>query len=481
MLSTQYKKTLFWFRRDLRDDDNTGLAAALEASAAVYCVFVFDRDILDALPNDTDRRVEFIHHSLIELDTSLRKSGGGLLVRHGYARDEIPKLAQTLNVDAVFTNSDYEPSAIQRDANVMAQLEKMGIDFHAHKDQVIFEKNEVLTQSGKPFTVFTPYKNAWLKQITDHDAAIRDTQTYRHKLAAVPANEDIPSLASLGFKATNIQTLFPVGMSGAPQLFDDFLGRVSAYKEARDVPAVKGVSYLSVHQRFGTISIRELVRRVRVEQNVGADCWLSELIWREFYFQILHHFPHVVGGSFRAEYDKLDWENNESLFRAWCDARTGYPLIDAAMRQINSTGYMHNRLRMVVASFLTKDLLIDWRWGEAYFARHLNDFDLAANNGGWQWAASTGCDAQPYFRIFNPITQSEKFDAQGKFIRRYLPELAKVPDRYIHAPWKMPALEQQEIDVIIGRDYPAPIVDHIVSRDKALAMYNAVKKNRSEV
>lgn len=270
------------------------------------------------------------------------------------------------------------------------------------------------------------------------------------------------------------------GSVGADKLLQDFLPRIARYKDARDLPAVKGVSYLSVHNRFGTVSIRRLASLAYAEvvrgTGIGAETWLNELVWRDFYFQIIWHHPHAAKGAFRPEYDALQWPNDETLFRAWCDARTGYPIIDAAMQQINQTGYMHNRLRMIVASFLTKDLLIDWRWGEKYFADNLIDFDLSANNGGWQWAASTGCDAQPYFRIFNPVTQSERFDAEGKFIRRYLPALAKVPNKFIHAPWTMPPLDQQAAGCIIGRDYPAPIVDHAVQREKALSLFGAVKK-----
>jgi deoxyribodipyrimidine photo-lyase len=247
------------------------------------------------------------------------------------------------------------------------------------------------------------------------------------------------------------------------------------YRTARDFPAAKGVSYLSVHNRFGTISIRELARTARDAGGEGAQCWLSELVWRDFYFQVLWHHPHVTTGAFRPEYDALRWPGAEEHFTAWCEARTGFPIVDAAMRQINQTGWMHNRLRMIVASFLAKDLLVDWRRGEKYFADHLVDFDLAANNGGWQWSASTGCDAQPYFRIFNPVSQSERFDPAGKFIRRYLPELAAVPDRWIHAPWNMPPLEQQSCGCVIGRDYPGPIVDHAAQRARALALFKAAR------
>jgi deoxyribodipyrimidine photo-lyase len=265
-------------------------------------------------------------------------------------------------------------------------------------------------------------------------------------------------------------------MSGAQRLFKEFLDRIGVYHERRDFPAVKGPSYLSAHLRFGTISIRELAQAAHSLGGRGAETWLSELVWRDFYFAILHHFPQVVGHSFKPELDALPFTNDEAKWRAWCEGRTGYPLVDAAMRQINRTGYMHNRLRMVAASFLVKDLHVDWRWGERYFADHLNDFDLAANNGGWQWAASTGCDAQPYFRIFNPVTQSEKFDPDGKFIRKYVPELARVPAKLVHAPWTMRTVDQEAARCVIGRDYPAPIVDHARARAITLALYGKAER-----
>jgi deoxyribodipyrimidine photo-lyase len=308
-------------------------------------------------------------------------------------------------------------------------------------------------------------------------------EKYRAHFARPPAAETIPPLDALGFVRTNLKALgIEGGEVGAQRLLADFVKRMTEYNTARDFPAVKGVSYLSVHNRFGTVSIRELARTAHAQapQNAGAATWLSELIWRDFYFQILFHHPHVAQSAFKREYDAIAWPNDAALFSAWCEARTGYPIIDAAMRQINQTGYMHNRLRMIVASFLTKDLLIDWRRGEKYFAQQLIDFDLSANNGGWQWAASTGCDAQPYFRIFNPVTQSARFDPQGKFIRRYLPELGAVPDKFIHAPWTLPATEQQACGVIIGRHYPAPIVDHATQRVAALALYGAVKGDFSK-
>ena len=467
---------LVWFRRDLRDFDHAALYHALKNYQRVFCAFVFDSEILDALPGRCDRRVEFILGCVAELDSALRARGGGLIVRHARARDAIPALAERLGVEAVLANRDYEPAAIARDGDVAERLRLLGITFADFKDQVIFEKSEVLTQGASPFSVFTPYKRAWLKTLTDFHLKAYPVHKYAERLAPPPEGEQVPDLAGLGFDATNLVELgIAPGMAAGRRLFEDFLKRIGRYKARRDFPAVKGVSYLSVHLRFGTVSIRELARAARDAGVEGADTWLSELVWRDFYFQILWHHPRVVGASFRPEYDRVAWDTDPALFAAWCEGRTGYPIVDAAMRQINHSGYMHNRLRMIVASFLTKDLGIDWRAGEAYFAEHLNDFDLAANNGGWQWAASTGCDAQPYFRIFNPVTQSEKFDPDGSFIRRYLPELAKVPDNYIHAPWTLPPIDQKLAGCVIGTDYPAPVVDHAKARERTLARFGVVK------
>ena len=473
---------LVWFRRDLRDSDHAALCEALRRGRRVFCAFVFDREILDALDHEADRRVEFIRESLVELDAALRTRGGALLVRHGWATREIPDLARGLGVAAVFANRDYEPGAKQRDAAVSAALKADGIAFKSFKDQAILDGDEVLSQAGRPYTVFTPYRNAWLKRLTDDD-------WYPHQagsgvLAATPAADGVPPLVKIGFSGTDLRRLGIVpGMRGGRQLLADFLGRIGRYRQQRDFPAVKGVSYLSVHLRFGTVSVRDLVAKAIAagafrEGGEGAATWLSELIWRDFYFMILDRFPHVVERAFKPAYDLINWQGGaqaEDAFSAWCAGRTGYPLVDAAMRQLNSSGYMHNRLRMLVASFLTKDLGIDWRLGERYFARQLNDYDLSANNGGWQWAASTGCDAQPYFRIFNPVTQSERFDPAGKFIRRYLPELANVPDRFIHAPWRMSSLEQSACGVLIGRTTPAPLVDHDQARQRTLERYAVVK------
>jgi deoxyribodipyrimidine photo-lyase len=475
----EYRRALVWFRRDLRDFDHAALYHALKQSRQVVCVFVFDREILDTLPAPADRRVEFIHASVSELQQALQARGGGLVVRHGVARDEIVQLAVDLQADAVFFNHDDDPAALARDAAVEATLHRRHIAIHHYKDALIFEREEVLTASGTPYSVFTPYKKAWLKTLTPFYLQAYPVEAYADRLEA--HSTPVPRLRDMGFEATHLRELkLPTGMSGAARLFDDFLERIDRYQEARDFPAVKGPSYLSVHLRFGTVSIRQLAAAAWQQGGRGAQTWLSELIWRDFYHQILWHRPDVAAGhAFKPQYDALPWPNPPGHFAAWREARTGYPLVDAAMRQLKQTGYMHNRLRMVAASFLTKDLLVDWRLGERYFADTLIDFDLAANSGGWQWAASVGCDAQPWFRIFNPVTQSERFDPQGKFIRRYLPELAAVPDTFIHAPWTLPPSEQSRLGVIIGQTYPAPIVEHAAQRQRALALFKAAAQNPS--
>ena len=478
MPGRRYARALVWFRRDLRDFDHAALYHALKNAEAVYAVFVFDREILDGLPSPEDRRVEFIWESVQELAAALAARGGALLVRHAAARDEIPRLARDLGVEAVYANHDYEPAAQDRDAAVAHALAALGIAFHTSKDQVIFERAEILTQSGTPFSVFTPYKNAWMKALTPFHLKTYPVAKYAAALARPDAKHasPMPSLDAMGFRRTNLRSLgVATGMTGGGRLFADFRRRIARYRDTRNFPAVKGPSYLSVHLRFGTVSIRELAgfahARTLEPGGEGAATWLSELVWRDFYAQILWHHPHVVGTSFKPEYAGLAFPNDRVLFTAWCRGATGYPIVDAAMRQLNGTGYMHNRLRMIAASFLVKDLLVDWRWGERYFADTLIDFDLASNNGGWQWAASTGCDAQPYFRIFNPVLQSEKFDPEGKFIRRYVPELAALTGKEIHAPWLLPPALQQAKQVVIGRDYPAPVVDHAMAREAALALY----------
>ena len=375
-MNKQFETGLMWFRRDLRVADNAALCMALRACRKVHCVFLFDQEILHGLPR-IDRRVEFIRESLLDLDEALRQlsstPGAGLIVRQGQATEEIVTLAKTLHAQAVFAAHDYEPQARQRDARVLGALADAGIAMHTCKDHVVFEGREILTRTGTPYGVFTPYKNTWLATVTPHHLASFDPVPFAPALAPRPVGmqQAVPSLETIGFVKTNLSELrIPTGERGARELFDDFFERMDDYHETRDFPAVKGPSYLSVHLRFGTVSIRQLAATAlqrQIQGSRGAAVWLGELIWRDFYFQILANFPHVAQGAYKHEYDAIQWERGphaETLFKAWCEGRTGFPLVDAAMAQINQTGYMHNRLRMVVGSFLVKDLGIDWRWGE---------------------------------------------------------------------------------------------------------------------
>ncbi len=493
------RSALVWFRRDLRLHDNATLALALAGADRLYCVFVYDREILDALPRRADRRVEFIVGSVDALAERIAAAGGHLITLHAHASRAIPALAKRLEVDAVYCGRDDEPAAIRRDHAVAEALRADGRRLLHVKDNVVFERDEVLTGAGRPFSVFTPYKRAWLARLTREDVDERRVVIGgAHGVLA----RDAPSgaaygsgsgsgsgsgagagadrsftLASLGFEPTELRALgIEPGEAGGRACLEAFADRIRGYDEQRDYPAVRGTSLLSVHLRFGTVSVRDACRFAIThgalrDPGFGAAVWLSELIWRDFYAQILYHHPRVVHHAFRPEYDALTWVRDEARLAAWCEARTGYPIVDAAMRQINRTGFMHNRLRMVVASFLTKDLGIDWREGERYFAIHLNDYEQSSNNGGWQWAASTGCDAQPYFRIFNPVTQSRRFDPKGAFIRMYLPALAGLGDDDIHAPWLAKPQALAAAGVVLGRDYPAPIVDHAQAREETLARF----------
>ncbi len=502
-MGKQFKKGLVWFRRDLRVNDNTALLRALTDCDAVFCVFVFDTTILNALPR-YDRRVEFIQKSAVALDESLRaradKPGAGLICLQADAAAAIPQLVRELGVEAVFTARDYEPYARQRDDAVRCGLAALGAVMVSVKDHVIFEEREILTQSAKPYGVFTPYKRSWLAKYAEQGAppALAAEWTALAERPVAHARS-VLSLQALGFELTNLEQLgLTPGEIGADKMLQDFWPRLDVYDQTRNFPAVKGPSYLGMHLRFGTVSIRQLVARAyqqtggikRInagsdgnEGNEGASVWLSELVWRDFYFQVLANFPHVSAQSFKPDYDAIEWESGEraaQLFSAWCQGQTGYPIIDAAMAQLNQTGYMHNRLRMVAGSFLVKHLGIDWRWGERYFAEKLNDFDLSANNGGWQWVSSSGCDAQPYFRIFNPVTQSERFDAQGNFIRKYVPVLAALGAKSIHAPWLAKPLELAAAGVQLGRDYPKPLVDHATARATTLQRYSVVRKTQAD-
>lgn len=476
--------SLVWFRRDLRAFDHAALHRALTSSNRVHCVFVYDSDILDPLPRD-DRRVRFIHASIASLDAELRRLGAYLIVRQGRPLEVVPALAAELGAEAVLVCADYEPEAVERDAQMAECLAADGRKFLSLKDQVIFEKDEVLTLAKGPFSVFTPYKNAWLKRLASmpETLATYPVDQYAHNFAPPPLDAPaLPSLEEIGFAPG--EPPLPAGMEGAEAMFEDFVQRIADYGRARDFPAEDGTSHLSVHLRFGTTSIRHLVRTARqMMENgaggTGASVWLSELIWRDFYSMILARHPHVVSQSFKPAFDAIEWESGadaDELFAAWCEGRTGYPLVDAAMAQLNRTGFMHNRLRMVTASFLTKDLGIDWRRGERYFALKLNDYELASNNGGWQWAASTGCDAQPWFRIFNPVAQSQRFDAQGEFIREWVPALERLSAKEIHAPWLVDADVLAEKGVVLGRDYPLPVVEHDAARKRTLERFAVLKK-----
>ncbi len=475
------KKSIFWFRRDLRLQDNMGLYNALHESDYVACVFVFDKNILNEL-SKIDMRVDFIWECVNNLKNELRSHGSDLIIVHDFSEEVIPKLAKKYNVSAVYCNEDYEPKAIKRDRTVSDKLRKENIRFLYFKDQAVFAKEEIMNSNGQPYTVFTHYSNAWKKKFNLEMINSAESEKKLDKLSKFKST-DMISLEKLGFIKTKVRDL-KIGSSyhDASFLASRFMDKkIHNYKTNRDFPSVCGVSYLSVHNRFGTISVRELLRKAyglmsnNTIKNENIESWINELIWRDFYFQILYNFPSVAYESFNKKYTDFEWENDMDWFLRWCLGETGYPLVDAAMKQLNQTGYMHNRLRMLVASFLTKHLLIDYRLGEQYFASKLLDFDLSANNGGWQWAASTGCDAQPYFRIFNPVLQSEKFDPDGKFIKKYLPIFTLIDSKYIHSPW----LYEKELKLLgieLGVDYPKPVVDHKTARDKVLNLFKKINE-----
>lgn len=469
----KFNKSLLWLRRDLRLYDNAALYHALKESSSVHCTFIFDSSILEALENKADQRVEFIWESLLQIKKQLNKFNSDLIVKHGDPMIIIPELVKDYQCEALYMNKDYEAYAIKRDTEIVKKLKVKNFQY---KDQVLFEENEILTQSGTPYTIFTPYKNNHLKKIFFEGVNQFDCEVLSKNYAKLNLMPML-KLADIGFKKSNLKELpIPIGMDGGKLLIEDFRKRIHDYKLKRDFPGTKGVSYLSVHNRFGTVSIRQLAKIALEKTSEGASVWLSELIWRDFYFQILFNFPHInEGKTFKLKYNDLKFENDPVNFTAWKEGMTGYPIIDAAMRQLNKTGFMHNRLRMIVASFLVKDLLIDWRWGEAYFAEKLIDFDFSANNGGWQWAASTGCDAQPWFRIFNPILQSKKFDSEGKFIKKYIPEISTLTASEIHDPWEKSKNDTISKKINLGVDYPMPIVNHSEQRIKALDIYSAKK------
>ncbi len=470
MTSSDSPLSLAWLRRDLRLRDNTALAKAGE-DGQVVVLFVFDTTILDRLEDRDDLRVSFIHASLRELTRELESRGSCLLVRHGDPREEVPRVAALLGVRSVHAARDYEPGARARDEAVSSALRAQGIAFHTHKDQLIYHEDEILNGEGLPFRVFTPYKKAWLRRFTapDHPPLFEIREQPSASVDFASTDLILPfvqpwELSDLGFTAhSGIPT---PGEAGAEKRLRAFASRIARYHEDRDFPARDGTSQLSVDLRFGTMSIRRLVRLAVDESGDGAAMWLSELIWREFYAMILFHFPHVAHSAFRPEYRALPWPGTEEHFAAWCEGRTGYPIVDAGMRELRQTGRMPNRVRMITAMFLTKDLLVDWRRGEAWFARHLLDFDLASNNGGWQWSAGTGCDAQPWFRIFNPVLQSRRFDPEGDYIRRWVPELASLDASLIHWPHD---------SAHAPRHYPPPIVNHAERKALVTALFSSAR------
>lgn len=425
--------TLCWLRRDLRLHDHRPLQLATAPNFKAAVVFVFDKNILKELSPD-DRRLTFIYRSLQEIDKKLRQMGSRLLILIGDPTEEIPRLSAKLKIKKVFAGEDYEPKAKKRDAEVKKKLQAIGIEFELIKDQVIFSGRQILTQSQQVYRVFTPYKKNWLSQLqaSDYLEATPNLKNLRALDMESKGFAEFPSLEQIGFRPVDL-ILTPGPLAGQKRL-QNFAEIIFDYSQNRNFVSLEGTSMLSPHLRFGTISIREAVRLAKAAGSEGHKTWLNELIWREFYQMILDQFPHVETKAFRVKYQNIQWPGTKQHFKAWCEGRTGFPLVDAAMRLFNDTGWMHNRLRMIVASFLVKDLLVNWRWGEEYFAQHLLDFDLAANNGGWQWSASTGVDAQPYFRIFNPTLQAKRFDPEGEFIREYLPERRSESSKTIYQP-----------------------------------------------
>jgi len=418
------KISIFWFRRDLRLEDNIALYESISLKKNVLPIFIFDDDILNELPND-DPRVNFIYQTLFDINLVLQKHDTSLLILKGKLEDVWSKLIQKYTIESVFINKDYEPYAIKRDQKLGEVLKSNGIELHSFKDQVVFEESEVVKANGEPYTVFTPFKRKWLSLYNPLTLKPKITFENFHQV-----NYPFPKKEELGFKSSSIYV-------------KDFeLSGVNTYAETRNFPILDSTSYLGPHLRFGTIGVRQII----AELNPSNEVFLSELIWREFFMQILFHFPKVVTGNFRPKYDGIKWRNKEEDFDKWCRGETGYPMVDAGMRQLNETGYMHNRVRMVTAGFLCKHLLIDWRLGEAYFAKKLLDFELSSNNGNWQWAAGTGCDAAPYFRIFNPIEQLKKFDKTQGYIKKWISELGTA-------------------------DYPEPMVEHKFARTRALEQY----------
>ncbi len=425
---------IFWFRRDLRLDDNHALYRALKSGKPILPIFIFDTNILAKLKDKDDKRVNFIHQSLIKLKEKIQNKGSDLKTLHGTPLETWKQLIQKYNIHSVYTNEDYEPYAIKRDQAIAKLLEKNNINFYTYKDQVIFSKNDILKKDGTPYTVYTPYKRKWYESLESDSFTAFNTRRSLQNFYHVKTDKII-ELNQLGFSRVDFK--FPTARIKTNQLQD--------YDQTRDIPALNSTSHLGLHLRFGTVSIRKCAS---IAMNINKT-WLDELIWREFFMQITFHFPHVEKAPFKGKYKKIKWRNNKTEFKKWCNGKTGYPLVDAGMRELNATGFMHNRVRMVTASFLVKHLLIDWRWGEKYFAQKLLDFDLAANNGNWQWVAGTGCDAAPYFRIFNPTTQIKRFDPEYKYIKKWVPEFG-------------------------SKKYPMPIVEHKRAYNRALLAYKNI-------
>jgi deoxyribodipyrimidine photo-lyase len=471
---------LFWFRRSLRLDDNRALREAVENAQQIVPVFILDPAILTH-PSTGIARTRFLLEALGDVDASLRERGGRLIIRHGKPVEELKRLVEETGATALYFGRDYEPYSRERDTAVQEAMQKLGVAVETFSDHLLSEPGEILTQNKTPYTVFTPYKRVWFEQPFEMPHAAPKQIPVPKKLHS----EKLPTLPqSVGVQEGEAQSPCVTGSEAEAHRWLEFFLKqcLSEYDAARDFPGEEGTSRLSAYLRMGVISSRRVFAEVQRRQRAlsrreGPDTWLSELAWRDFYYQILWHFPRVVGNAFQVKYNDLSWENDDELFQAWCEGRTGYPIVDAAQRQLNAEAWMHNRARMITASFLTKDLLCDWRWGEKYFMQKLVDGDLASNNGGWQWAAGTGTDAQPFFRIFNPISQGEKFDPDGVYVKKWVPELARVPAKYVHQPWKLSPAEQAAVGCVLGKDYPHPIVDHKVQREKALQLYRRAAEN----
>jgi deoxyribodipyrimidine photo-lyase len=482
MEKENFKRGLFWFRRDLRLDDNVGLYNALKNCDTVASVFIFDKTILEDLPLE-DKRIEFIMECIALLKKQLQDLGSDIVVKYAVSEKEIPLLAKKFKVHAVYANEDYDPKSRQRDGIIKEKLKEVNIEFNLFKDTVIFAKDDILTTHKSPYVVFNQYKIAWKKMLETKGLKISPVMNFYNKFAQFKS-EDMPTLEKIGFKKTNLSEMkLRAGSEGAQILFERFKQKIIVhYKVLRESPAVAGVSYLSVHNRFGTISIRYLISQIQKMMSVSSEnrrenceAWLDELIFREYNMQLLYYYPHIAYEPFKSEYKFFPWENDVSLFQAWCDGKTGFPIIDAAMKQLNTTGYMHNRLRMIVATFLVKDLLVDYRMGEEYFSLKLLDFDLSANNAGWQWAASTGANSSNSIKFYNPTKQSEQFDTEGRFIKKYLPIFNDVPVNFIHSPW-LYTEELKCFGIILGEHYPKRIIIHEDRKELSMGIYQKLNK-----